>query len=120
MRHKKAKGKLNRTSAHRKALLRNLAINLIEHGRIRTTDSKAKVLKAYMDKLVTLAKDGSLASRRRAFGLIGKKRPVHKLFAEIGPRFTQRPGGYTRVLKYDMRPGDNAQMAFIEFTEQAS
>lgn len=118
MRHRKLRGKLRRTTSPRKALMRNLAINLIQSERIRTTDAKAKVLKSYVDKLVTLAKDGSLASRRRAFMLIGKKQPVHKLFTEIGPRFSQRNGGYTRVIKYDMRPGDNAKMSFIEFTER--
>lgn len=118
MRHNKQIGKLNRTSAHRKALLRNLVIGLIEHDRIRTTETKAKVLQPYADKLVSLAKDGSLPARRRAFSIIGKKEAVHRLFTEVGPRFADRNGGYTRVIKYDYRPGDNASMAFIEFTEK--
>lgn len=118
MRHRKLRGKLSRPTGHRKALLKNLAINLIEHERIRTTDTKAKVLRSYMDKLVTLAKKGTLADRRLAFSLVGKKQSVHKLFTEIGPRFSQRQGGYTRVIKFDFRAGDNAKMSFIEFTER--
>ena len=117
MRHRKHRSKLNRTSEHRKALMRNLAIALIEHGRIRTTEVKAKQLRGVIEPLVTLGCGGSLAQRRRAFAFLQHKEAVHKLFEELGPRFKERPGGYTRVVRGDVRPGDGAPTAFIEFVD---
>lgn len=118
MRHRKYRSKLNRTTEHRKALMRNLAVALIEHERIRTTDAKAKQLRPFVERLVTLGRQGTLAARRLAFSELGKKRAVHKLFTVLGPRFRDRPGGYTRVVKAERRMGDGAQMAYIEFVER--
>jgi large subunit ribosomal protein L17 len=117
MRHRSAHRKLGRTSAHRKSLLRNLAASLISHGRIRTTEAKAKELRPFVEKLVTLGKRDSLHARRRALSILPKKEVVHKLFAEVSPRFSERPGGYTRILKLSNRPGDGAPLAFIEFVD---
>jgi len=118
MRHRKHRSKLNRTSEHRVALLRNLSSALIERERVHTTDAKAKQLRPFVERLVTLARKGTLAARRLAFCKIGKKETVHKLFTVLGPRFKDRPGGYTRVVKADTRAGDGAQMAYIEFIER--
>jgi large subunit ribosomal protein L17 len=118
MRHRKHRSKLNRTTEHRAALLRNLAIALIDRERIRTTDAKAKQLRSFVEPLVTLAREGTLAARRLAFGKLGKKATVHKLFTVLGPRFAERAGGYTRAVKADLRAGDGAQMAYIEFIER--
>jgi len=118
MRHRNHRSKLNRTTEHRTALLRNLACALIDHERIHTTDAKAKQLRSFVEPLVTLAREGTLAARRRAFSKLGKKEAVHKLFTVLGPRFAQRPGGYTRAVKGDLRAGDGAQMAYIEFIER--
>lgn len=117
MRHLKHRSKLNRTTEHRKALMRNLAIALIEHERIQTTLPKAKQLRGVIEPLVTLARGGSLHQRRQAFSILQHKQAVHKLFENIGPRFSERPGGYTRVVKADFRAGDNAPLAFIEFVD---
>jgi large subunit ribosomal protein L17 len=119
MRHRKHRSRLNRTTEHRKALMRNLAVALIEHERIHTTAPKARQLRPFVERLVTLGRDGSLAARRRAFSRLGKKQAVHKLFTVIGPRFQERPGGYTRVVKAERREGDGAEMAFIEFIERS-
>ena len=119
MRHRKYRSKLNRTTEHRKALMRNLAVALIEHERIHTTEVKAKQLRPFVERLVTLGKDGSLAARRRAFSRLGKKQAVHKLFTVLGPRFRERPGGYTRIVKAERRMGDGAEMAYIEFIERS-
>ncbi len=116
MRHLNQGRKLNRTSAHRKALFRNLVLALIRSGRIRTTDAKAKELRRYADRMVTLGKQGDLAARRRAFSFIQSRDAVKKLFDEIAPRFKDRPGGYTRVVKYGFRRGDAADLSIIEFT----
>lgn len=116
MRHLKQGRKLNRTSAHRKALLRNLALSLIRHGRIKTTDAKAKELRRYADRIVTLGKRGDLAARRKAFALIASHGAVKKLFDEIAPRFKERNGGYTRVVKFAERRGDAAPLSVVEFT----
>ncbi len=116
MRHLNAGRKLNRTSAHRKALMRNLVLSLIRHERLRTTDAKAKELRRWADRMVTLGKRGDLAARRRAFAFIGSHTAVKKLFDEIAPRFKDRPGGYTRVVKYGARRGDAAPLSIIEFT----
>ena len=117
MRHRKHRSKLNRTTEHRKALMRNLAIALIEHERIQTTEVKAKQLRGVIEPLVTLARGGTVHQRRQAFAVLQHKQAVHKLFENIGPRFDERPGGYTRVVKSDFRAGDNASMAFIEFVD---
>lgn len=116
MRHLNQGRKLNRTGAHRKALFRNLVLALIKHERIRTTDAKAKELRRYADRMVTLGKRGDLASRRRAFAFIQSHDAVKRLFDEIAPRFKERPGGYTRVIKFGFRRGDAASLSIIEFT----
>jgi large subunit ribosomal protein L17 len=123
MRHLKQGRKLSRTSAHRKALFRNLVLSLIRHDRIRTTDAKAKELRRYADRMVTLGKRGDLSARRRAFDFIRSRDAVKKLFDEIAPRFKERLGGYTRVIKVGIRRGDAAPLSIVEFTgtsEQAS
>jgi large subunit ribosomal protein L17 len=116
MRHLNQGRKLNRTSAHRKALFRNLVLALIRSGRIRTTDAKAKELRRYADRMVTLGKRGDLGARRRAFAFIQSRDAVKKLFDEIAPRFKERAGGYTRVIKYGFRRGDAAEISVVEFT----
>jgi large subunit ribosomal protein L17 len=119
MRHRKGGRKLNRTSAHRKALNRNLTRSLILHGRIKTTVPKAKEVIPFASRLVTLAKDGSLAARRRAVELMGENEAVGKLFSEIAPRFADRPGGYLRIVKLPFpRLGDRAEQAYLEFVEE--
>jgi large subunit ribosomal protein L17 len=117
MRHLKQGRKLGRTTAHRKALLRNLATALFEHERITTTEAKAKELRRVADKLVTLGKRGDLHARRQALKVVRSSAVVRKLFDEIAPRFRQRQGGYTRVLRAGFRPGDAAEMAVIELVE---
>ena len=117
MRHRIAHRKLGRTTEHRVALLRNLADSLISHERIRTTEVKAKELRPFVEKLVTLGKRDSLHARRRALAILPKKATVKKLFGEISPRFSSRHGGYTRILKLGPRQGDGALMAFIEFVD---
>ena len=119
MRHACHKGRLSRNGAHRQALMRNLAIALIERERIRTTDAKAKYLRPYVEKLVSLGRDDATHNRRRAFSILASKEAVKKLFAEIGPRFKDRPGGYTRIVKEGVRPGDGSPMSFIEFVDFA-
>ncbi|HTY56542.1 MAG TPA: 50S ribosomal protein L17 [Candidatus Binataceae bacterium] len=116
MRHLNSGRKLNRTSAHRKALLRNLVLSLIRHERIRTTDAKAKELRRYADRIVTLGKQGDLAARRMVFSLIESRDAVKKLFDVIAPRFKDRSGGYTRVVKFGVRNGDAAPVSIVEFT----
>src|SRR5436309_200733 len=116
MRHLNLGRKLNRTSAHRKALFRNMFLALLRHGRIKTTDAKAKELRRFADRMVTLGKKGDLAARRRAFSFINSHGAVKKLFDEIAPRFKERNGGYTRVVKFGWRRGDAAQLSIIEFT----
>lgn len=118
MRHGLAHRKLNRTSSHRKAMFANMAASLITHEQIVTTLPKAKEMKPIMDKLVTLAKKGDLASRRRAIAQIRDKDAVKKLFAVMGERYADRNGGYTRVLKAGFRHGDNAPMAVIELVDR--
>lgn len=117
MRHRKIKSKLNRTTSHRKALMRNLASALIDKERIHTTQAKAKNLRPFIEKLITLGKKGDLASRRLAFQRLCNKEAVHKLFEDVAPRFQERPGGYTRIVKDNPRPGDSAPMAYIELVE---
>ncbi len=117
MRHLKRRGKLGRLSKHRESLLANLATALIRNNRTKTTLSKAKALQPYAEKLVTLAKKGSLHHRRLAAARLHGKEAVQKLFGEIGPRFAERAGGYTRVTKIGYRLSDAARMAVIEWTE---
>ena len=114
MRHRSASIKLNRTSSHRKAMFRNMVTSLFKHERIRTTDAKAKEIRRWADKLVTLAKRGDLHARRQALAIIREKDVVHKLFAEAPERFGQVNGGYTRVVKVGFRPGDAAPISMVE------
>ena len=118
MRHRKSGRQLNRNSSHRKAMFRNMAASLVEHESIKTTVPKAKELRRVIEPMVTNAKQDNVAKRRQAFDRLRDKAAVGKLFTEIGPRFANRPGGYTRILKCGMRPGDNAPMAIIEFVER--
>lgn len=117
MRHRKAGVKLNRTSSHRDAMFRNMVTSMFKHGRIRTTDVKAKELRRWVDKMVTLAKRGDLHARRQALSVIREKDVVHQLFAVAEERFGHRAGGYTRIVKLGFRPGDAAPMALIEFVD---
>ena len=118
MRHRKSGRQLNRNSSHRKAMFKNMAVSLIEHEVIKTTVPKAKELKRVAEPLITLAKRDSVANRRLAFARTGSKAAVGKLFAELGPRYQDRPGGYTRILKCGFRPGDAAPMAFVELVDR--
>jgi large subunit ribosomal protein L17 len=120
MRHRNQGRKLNRTASHRKAMFTNMAAALIKHEQIKTTLPKAKELRPVVEKLVTLSRRGAkdLHARRQAIAQIGDDVQVAKLFDVIGPRYAQRPGGYTRVLKAGFRHGDNAEMAFIEFVDR--
>jgi large subunit ribosomal protein L17 len=118
MRHAKRGRKLNRTSAHRKAMFANLAASLIKHEQVVTTLPKAKDLRPIVEKLVTLAKKGGLAARRQAIAEIGNNGEVAKLFDVLASRYAERPGGYTRVLKAGFRYGDSAPMAVIEFVDR--
>jgi large subunit ribosomal protein L17 len=117
MRHQKAGRKLGRTSAHRKALYANLAGALIEHGRIRTTEAKAKEVRPFVEQMITLGKRGDVHAHRQAVASLRSKAVAHKLFAEIAPRFADRPGGYTRVVKLEPRQGDAAPMAYLELVD---
>jgi large subunit ribosomal protein L17 len=118
MRHGKSGRKLNRTSSHRKAMFANMAASLITHEQIKTTLPKAKEMKPIMDKLVTLAKRGDLHARRQALSTVRDEAAVRKLFGVLGERYTERPGGYTRVLKAGYRFGDNAPVAIIELVDR--
>lgn len=118
MRHRKSGKTLNRDSAHRKAMFRNMACSLFEHEVIKTTVPKAKELRRVVEPLITIAKEDSVANRRLAFARTGSKKAVGKLFGELGPRYVERPGGYTRVLKCGYRPGDSAPMAFVELVDR--
>jgi large subunit ribosomal protein L17 len=115
MRHQKTRNKLSRTSAHRKSLLMNLSKEILEHERIKTTEAKAKAVKPEVEKLITLAKRGDLHARRQALSALGQdKFTVYKLFEEVAPRYADRPGGYTRILKLGPRRSDSTEMVFIE------
>ncbi|NIP59292.1 MAG: 50S ribosomal protein L17 [Gemmatimonadetes bacterium] len=118
MRHRKKGRNLSRTPAHRRATLRNMATNLFRHERIRTTKAKAKELRPYAERLITLAKKGDLHARRQAARKIQDREVLGKLFDDLGPRFADRPGGYTRILKLGPRKGDAAEMALIELVER--
>lgn len=117
MRHRKKGRHLSRTAEHRKATLRNLATSLFRHGRIRTTTAKAKELRTFAEPLITKAKRGDLHARRIVARSISDKEVLARLFGELAPRYADRPGGYTRVLKLGHRPGDGADMAIIELVE---
>ena len=115
MRHQKTRNKLSRSSAHRKALLANLCKEVIEHERIKTTEAKAKAVKPEVEKLITLAKRGDLHARRLLLSKLGQdKFIVHKLVEEIAPRYIERPGGYTRIVKLGPRRSDSTEMVFLE------
>ena len=120
MRHGNGLRKLNRTSAHRKAMLQNMMNSLIEHEAIKTTVPKAKELRRVIEPMITLAKNDSVANRRLAFDRLRSRDSVTKLFNELGPRFKARPGGYTRILKMGFRVGDNAPMALVELVDRAA
>ena len=117
MRHGKSGRKLNRTSAHRDAMFRNMASSLFMHEQIKTTLPKAKELRRVAEPLITLSKDGSVANRRLAFSRLRDKEAVSKLFNELGSRYQDRPGGYLRILKCGNRPGDNAPMAYVQLVD---
>jgi len=114
MRHQRAGKKLGRDAAHRKALYANLAGALIEHGRIKTTVTKAKAVKPIAEQMITLGRRGDLHARRQAVAFLRSKDVVHKLFDEVAPRYKDRPGGYSRIVKIGPRPGDAAEMAYLE------
>lgn len=118
MHHRKSGRKFSRASAHRKAMFKNMAVSLFEHELIRTTLPKAKELRRYAEPLITLSKKDSVANRRLAFARTGNKAAVGKLFAELGPRYEGRPGGYLRIMKCGFRPGDNAPMAYVELVDR--
>jgi large subunit ribosomal protein L17 len=118
MRHGHGLRKLNRTSEHRLAMLRNMCVSLLRHEAIKTTLPKAKELRRVVEPLITLGKEPTVANRRLAFDRLRDRAIVTKLFAEIGPRYQTRPGGYTRILKMGFRVGDNAPMAFVELVDR--
>ncbi|HEY2190439.1 MAG TPA: 50S ribosomal protein L17 [Caldimonas sp.] len=118
MRHGHGLRKLNRTSEHRLAMLRNMCVSLLRHEAIKTTLPKAKELRRVVEPLITLAKEPTVANRRLAFDRLRDRAIVTKLFGEIGPRYQARPGGYTRILKMGFRVGDNAPMAFVELVDR--
>jgi large subunit ribosomal protein L17 len=118
VRHQRAGKKLGRDSAHRKALYSNLAGALIEHGRIKTTVTKAKAVKPLAEQMITLGRRGDLHARRQATAFLRSRDVVHHLFAEVAPRFKDRPGGYTRIVKLGTRPGDAAEMAYLELVDE--
>ena len=118
MRHRKSGRHLNRTSSHRQAMFRNMAVSLIEHEIIKTTVPKAKELRRVAEPLITLAREDSVANRRLAFSRTRSDAAVGKLFTELGPRYKTRPGGYTRILKCGPRAGDAAPMAYIELVDR--
>jgi large subunit ribosomal protein L17 len=116
MRHRRTRHKLSRDASHRRALMRNLSRDLIEHERIKTSQAKAKAVKPEVEKLITLAKRGDLHARRQALATLGQdKFLVHKLFEEVAPRYSERPGGYTRIVKLGPRRSDATEMVFLEF-----
>ena len=117
MRHRRAGKKLGRDSAHRKALYSNLAGALIEHGRIKTTEAKAKAVKPFAEQMITLGKRGDLHARRLALAELRSQDVVHQLFADVAPRFADRPGGYTRIVKLGPRYGDAAEMVYLELVD---
>ena len=119
MRHRLGLRKLNRTSSHRLAMLRNMTVSLLQHEAIKTTLPKAKELRKVIEPMITLAKTNTVANKRLAFDRLRDRDSVVKLFGELGPRFATRPGGYTRILKMGFRVGDNAPMAYVELVDRA-
>ena len=117
MRHARSGKKLGRDSAHRRALYSNLAGALIEHGRIKTTETKAKAVKPIAEQMITLGRRGDLHARRQALSFLRSQDVVHKLFADVGPRFADRPGGYSRIVKIGPRAGDAAVMVYLELVD---
>ena len=117
MRHQRSGKKLGRDSAHRKALYSNLAGALIEHGRIKTTITKAKAVKPMAEQMITLGRRGDLHARRQALSHLRSQEVVHKLFSDVGPRMAERPGGYSRIVKIGHRPGDAAEMVYLELVD---
>ena len=120
MRHKHTGRKLNRTSSHRIALMRSMASSIIIYESVKTTLAKAKEIRRFLEPLVTLSKENTVANQRRAFSKLRNREAVAKLFDDLGPRFKERPGGYLRIIKRSNRSGDNAPMAQIEFVEKKS
>ncbi len=118
MRHRHSGRQLNRNSAHRKAMFRNMTTSLVEHEVIKTTLAKAKELRGVAEPLITLAKEDSVANRRLAFDRLRDKAAVGKLFTDLGPRYKERPGGYIRILKCGLRTGDKAPMAYVELVDR--
>src|SRR6201987_5969122 len=118
MRHQRTGKKLGRDAAHRKALYSNLAGALIEHGRIKTTVTKAKAVKPLAEQMITLGRRGDLHARRQATAVLRSRDVVHKLFAEVAPRFKDRPGGYSRIVRIGPRAGDSAEMAYLELVDE--
>lgn len=118
MRHRHSGRQLNRNSSHRSAMFRNMTVSLVEHELIKTTLPKAKELRRFAEPLITLSKQDSVANRRLAFDRLRDKSAVGKLFGELGPRYTERPGGYLRILKAGFRSGDNAPMAYVELVDR--
>jgi large subunit ribosomal protein L17 len=118
MRHKVAGRRLGRTTSHRKAAMQNMTVSLIKHELIRTTVPKAKELRRLAEPLITRAKQDSVANRRIAFDRLRDREAVQKLFAELGPRYNTRPGGYLRILRCGFRPGDSAPMAYVELVDR--
>ena len=118
MRHRNSGRKLNRNSSHRKAMFKNMAASLMEHEMIRTTLPKAKELRGVVEPLITLAKTDSVANRRLAYSRLDDRQAVTKLFSDIGPRSSSRPGGYVRILKFGLRAGDKAPMAIVELVDR--
>jgi len=117
MRHHRSGKKLGRDSAHRKALYANLAGSLIEHGRIKTTEAKAKAVKPIAEKMITLGRRGDLSARRQALAYLRSNDIVHMLFADVAPRFADRPGGYSRIVRLGPRAGDAANMVYLELVD---
>jgi large subunit ribosomal protein L17 len=117
VRHHRSGKKLGRDASHRKALYANLAGALIQHGRIKTTVTKAKAVRPIAEQMITLGRRGDLHARRQAMAYLRSQEVVHRLFAEVGPRFAGRPGGYSRIVRIGPRPGDAAEMAFLELVD---
>ena len=117
MRHQRAGKKLGRDAAHRRALYANLAGALIEHGRIKTTVTKAKEVKPIAEQMITLGRRGDVHARRQALAFLRSQDVVHKLFSDVGPRFADRPGGYSRIIRIGPRPGDAAEMVYLELVD---
>jgi large subunit ribosomal protein L17 len=117
VRHARTGKKLGRDSSHRRALYANLACSLIEHGRIKTTEAKAKAVKPYAEKMITLGRRGDLHARRQVLSELRSQEVVHQLFADVAPRMADRPGGYTRIVKIGPRQGDAAEMVYLELVD---